>query len=75
MTIEPKHVLCFDNHQKQSIVCSTGIFLYPENTENQDIWQYHELANSGLSAGNNDVAPTDSDKENRSEDHGEDQGE
>lgn len=52
-----------------------GDFLHPENTENQDIWQYHELANSGLSAGNNDVAPTDSDKENRSEDHGEDQGE
>ena len=34
-----------------------------------------ESGERGLSAGNNDVAPTDSDKENRSEDHGEDQGE
>lgn len=25
-----------------------GDFLHPENTENQDIWQYHELANSGI---------------------------
>lgn len=34
-----------------------------------------ESGERGLSAGNNDVAPADSDKENRSEDHGEDQGE
>lgn len=34
-----------------------------------------ESGERGLSAGNNDVAPTDSDKENRGEDHGEDHGE
>ena len=34
-----------------------------------------ESGERGLSAGNNDVAPTDSVKENRSEDHGEDHGE
>lgn len=34
-----------------------------------------ESGERGLSAGNNDVAPADSDKENRSEDHGEGHGE
>lgn len=33
------------------------------------------IGRAGLSAGNNDVAPADSDKENRSEDHGEGHGE
>ena len=34
-----------------------------------------ESGERGLSAGNNDVAPADSDKENHSEDHGEGHGE
>ena len=34
-----------------------------------------ESGERGLSAGNNDVAPADSDKENRGEDHGEGHGE